>query len=173
MGGAQVRHTHSRRPGPRAGTHSHRRTCFARCPPFVPHREAAAYGPRLGGRGDGVLRLAHQSRIIEPFQQIHPDGQITSDYQKSCQAPSTKIILFSRIDNRAIYPVIPSHREGRCATYQRGAGMRWTRMALLTRTPDADGEIVWSRHPNGRCQVRARLRGRRWQKCRAHRGEHV
>ena len=27
-------------------------------------------------------------------------------------------------------------------------------MALLTRTPEADGEIVWSRHPKGWCQVR-------------------
>ncbi len=26
-------------------------------------------------------------------------------------------------------------------------GMRWTRMELLTRAPEADGEIVWFRHP--------------------------
>ncbi len=32
--------------------------------------------------------------------------------------------------------------------------MRWTRMARLTRAPEADGEIVWSRHPKGWCQVR-------------------
>ena len=25
---------------------------------------------------------------------------------------------------------------------------------VLTRAPEADGEIVWSRHPNGWCQVR-------------------
>ena len=43
---------------------------------------------------------------------------------------------------------IPSHSEGRCATYRRGAGMRWTRMALLTRALEADGEIVGFRHPH-------------------------
>ena len=32
--------------------------------------------------------------------------------------------------------------------------MRWTRMALLTRAPEVDGEIVWFRHPKGWCQVR-------------------
>jgi hypothetical protein len=31
--------------------------------------------------------------------------------------------------------------------------MRWTRMALLTRAFEADGEIVWFRHPKGWCQV--------------------
>ena len=34
-----------------------------------------------------------------------------------------------------------------------GAGMRWTRMALLTRAPEVDGEIVWFRHPKGWCQA--------------------
>ena len=27
-------------------------------------------------------------------------------------------------------------------------------MALLTRAPEVDGEIVWFRHPKGWCQVR-------------------
>ena len=42
---------------------------------------------------------------------------------------------------------IPSHSEGRCATYRRGAGMRWTWIARLTRAPEADGEVVGFRHP--------------------------
>ena len=36
--------------------------------------------------------------------------------------------------------------------------MRWTRMALLTRALEADGEVVWFRHPKGWCQVRAHAR---------------
>ena len=31
--------------------------------------------------------------------------------------------------------------------HQRGTGRRWTRIAPLTRAPEADGEIVWFRHP--------------------------
>ena len=40
---------------------------------------------------------------------------------------------------------IPSRSEGRFAIVTDvGCGMRWTRMVLLTRAPDADGEVVWS-----------------------------
>ena len=37
-----------------------------------------------------------------PVQTVHrlPDGQITSDFQKSCQAPKSKIFLFSPYPNQ-------------------------------------------------------------------------
>jgi len=36
-------------------------------------------------------------------------------------------------------------------------------MALLTRAPEADGEIVWSWHPRRRCQACGQSRRWRWQ----------
>jgi hypothetical protein len=44
----------------------------------------------------------------------------------------------------SIFPNIPSHSEGRCATSTARVGERWTRMAPLTKAPDAYGEYVWS-----------------------------
>jgi hypothetical protein len=38
----------------------------------------------------------------------------------------------------------PDPKEGRCATSSTRGGERWTRMAPLTKAPDADGEGVWS-----------------------------
>ncbi len=73
--------------------------------------------------------------------------------------PETKIDLY-------LCPSRPT-QEGRCATYRRGAGKRWTWMARLTRAPEADGEIVWSRHPKGWCQVR-RLRQSRTTVAKVH-----
>ena len=73
-----------------------------------------------------------------------PDGQINSVYQNKSQVPGAKIFLFSRSRDAAIFLAIPSHQRGVAQRHQRGAGMRWTRMALLTRAFEADGEIVWS-----------------------------
>jgi len=44
----------------------------------------------------------------------------------------------------SIFAAIQSHSEGRCATSPARDGMRWTRMVLLTRVLEADGEDVWS-----------------------------
>jgi hypothetical protein len=57
-----------------------------------------------------------------------PDGQITSSYQKSCQAPPAKIFLF-RFSEIHDYPLpIPPPQEGRIAIVTDvGSGMRWTR----------------------------------------------
>ncbi len=56
-----------------------------------------------------------------------PDGQITSDYRKHCQAPRVKIFLFYRTKNQGISLRIPSHQEGRFANVTnagRGCGGR-------------------------------------------------
>jgi hypothetical protein len=61
-----------------------------------------------------------------------PDGQITSDFQKSCQAPFAKIFLFSFEANQFTDSYCPVPIEGRCATSSTWSGMRWTRTARET-----------------------------------------
>jgi len=61
-----------------------------------------------------------------------PDGQITSDFQKSCQAPFAKIFLFSFEANQFSDSYCPVPIEGRCATSSTWSGMRWTRTARET-----------------------------------------
>jgi hypothetical protein len=57
-----------------------------------------------------------------------PDGQITSDFQKSCQAPFAKIFLFSADPNQLHIQGVPCPQEGRFAIVTDvGCGMRWTR----------------------------------------------
>ena len=43
-----------------------------------------------------------------------------------------------------LYPHPSRPTEGRWPSSLTRGGMRWTRMALLTRALDADGEVVWS-----------------------------
>jgi hypothetical protein len=44
-----------------------------------------------------------------------PDGQITSDFQKSCQAPKSKIFLFSPPPNQLHIQTVSFPLEGRIA----------------------------------------------------------
>jgi hypothetical protein len=44
-----------------------------------------------------------------------PDGQITSGFQKSCQAPKSKIFRFAPDANQLHIRAVLSHREGRIA----------------------------------------------------------
>jgi hypothetical protein len=56
-----------------------------------------------------------------------PDGQITSDFQKWCQAPFAKIFRFAPDPNQLHMKTVLSHREGRIAIVTDvGNGMRWT-----------------------------------------------
>jgi len=86
-------------------------------------------------------------------------------------SPAPKNILF-RISELAYCSSIPPRfSEGRIAVVTtREAGMRWTRMCLLTSGTKADGEIVWSWRLKAGAQV---FRGadklcerRRWQSAR-------
>jgi hypothetical protein len=47
-----------------------------------------------------------------------PDGQITSDFQKSCQAPKSKIFLFSLDPNQFTdsHPLVPPEGRSRVVT---------------------------------------------------------
>jgi hypothetical protein len=43
-----------------------------------------------------------------------------------------------------LIPGVPPDERGVSRSSRTRGGMRWTRMALETRAPDADGEVVWS-----------------------------
>jgi hypothetical protein len=51
-----------------------------------------------------------------------PDGQITSDYQKSCQAPESKIFLFSSDPNQFTDSLSRPTRGAIARRHERGAG---------------------------------------------------
>jgi hypothetical protein len=56
------------------------------------------------------------------------DGQITSDFQKWCQAPKSKIFCFSADPNQMHIQRVSHPQEGRFAIVTDvGCGMRWTR----------------------------------------------
>jgi hypothetical protein len=57
---------------------------------------------------------------------VPPDGQITSDFQKTCQAHVSKIILFFRTQNQVYGPPV-SPAKGRIMVVVTWVGMRWTR----------------------------------------------
>jgi hypothetical protein len=59
---------------------------------------------------------------------------------------------YSGFPKPQISRIVPSSRrldEGRFAIVTDvGGGVRWTRTALQTRAPEADGQAVWSRRPD-------------------------
>ena len=78
-----------------------------------------------------------------------PDGQITSDFQKSCQALPRKIFRFTPGANqRFSRAVSPDERGGSRSS----SNARWDAVDAgcgAGRTPhDADGEVAWSRRPD-------------------------
>jgi hypothetical protein len=68
----------------------------------------------------------------------------------ACQEPlaksssSGKNILLFRSANHSYIHSRPVPLKGALAIVTTRGGMRWTRMVLLTRVSDADGEDVWS-----------------------------
>jgi hypothetical protein len=65
---------------------------------------------------------------------------------------------------KSISPAIPSHTEGRFAIVTDvGSGMRWTRMALLTRAPVRGRRSRVVLTPRRWRQVDGVIRRRRWQ----------
>jgi hypothetical protein len=75
------------------------------------------------------------------------DGQITSDFQKPCQAPFAKIFPFSANPNQMHIRTVPAHKRGVAHVTKRGAGCGGrggVRRASASRTNDADayGQVV-------------------------------
>ena len=75
----------------------------------------------------------------------YPTGKSMRLALNRLSSPSRKNILIFR-NRKSVYILAhPASQEGRFAVVTDvGCGMRWTRMVLLTRAPEADGEVVWS-----------------------------
>src|SRR5258705_10667743 len=78
---------------------------------------------------------------MRAFARKLPVGQITSDFQKSCQAPKSKIFLFSPDPNQMHIHPVPTHRGAFRERHERGKGCGGrgsVRRANASRTNDAD-----------------------------------
>src|SRR5205809_5712246 len=80
---------------------------------------------------------------------IRHDGQITSDCQKSCQAPESKIFRFTILEIRIITSPIPAHTRGvsrssRCVGPECGGRFGVRRFLTPDENAKAYGEVVWS-----------------------------
>ena len=121
----------------------------------TPHPARTSSSPPSPTRGEGKKRSF----------EILPDGQISSRFRiVACQAPFKKIFLFYRNANQSYMSPRPVPPKGRSHRHETRGGMRWTQTVLLTRAPDADGEVVWF----WRLDAGAKSRGhvparRRWQ----------
>src|SRR6476660_8787960 len=71
------------------------------------------------------------------------DRQITSDFQKSCQAPESKIFCFRSHANHRHNSACLTADEGRSRSSRTRGEMRWTRELRLTCVARAYGEVVW------------------------------
>src|SRR6266446_3317941 len=87
----------------------------------------AADSPSPRASPSAMLRKVG-GKISCSFNLILPDGQITSDFPKSCQAPFEKIFLFSADPNHFYihHRLVPTRGADRASSQTRG-GMRWTR----------------------------------------------
>jgi hypothetical protein len=85
-----------------------------------------------------------QQLICEPIQQIHPTGKSLLIYRNIVKPLAKRYFCLSEFKIRLYVSLSRPIQRGVAQRHQRGAGMRWTRMALLTRALEADGEIVWS-----------------------------
>ena len=65
--------------------------------------------------------------LSQGFTPKLPDGQITSDFQKSCQAPSQKYFASLPTQISSLIRTVSFRQEGRCARHETRDGMRWTR----------------------------------------------
>src|SRR6478735_4912611 len=73
-----------------------------------------------------------QIKFLHPAAANQPDGQITSDYQKPCQAPFAKIFRFAPDPNQFTDSHRPVPTRGALRTSPTWDGMRWTLAARET-----------------------------------------
>ena len=110
----------------------------------------------LHGHAGRVARISLSARegylliCLLPQAQIHVatainwrDGQITSDFPKSCQARESKIFRFRSSPNHRHNSARLTADEGRSRSSRTRSEMRWTLMARKTYAPEAYGEVVW------------------------------
>ena len=106
--------------------------------------------------------------VQQPATRWH-DGQITSDFQKSCQAQESKIFCFRSHANQSHNSARLTADEGRWPSSRTRGEMRWTRELRLTCAAQTYGEVVWfGRRGAGAKSKRSEAsRGRRRQKSRS------
>ena len=88
----------------------------------------------------------HGAALLYPPTPLcdYPTGKSVRFIRSHVKPLAQKYFCLSEMQIRLYeWPSRPIQR-GVAQRHQRGAGMRWTRMALLTRALEADGEIVWS-----------------------------
>jgi hypothetical protein len=116
---------------------------------------AEMHSRSLGGRS---RRLPASPRTASPPAQAqscgldatnHLDGQITSDFQKSCQARKSKIFRFTCRANHH-YKLAPSHpmRGAARDRHERAVGCGGRKCGERRTPRPADGEAVWSWRPD-------------------------
>jgi hypothetical protein len=88
------------------------------------------------------LTLApHIAALMRPTLADLPDGQFPG---LPVQPPLQKYFLFSSDPNHRLILDVPSHLRGGSRSSRTRDGMRWTLVALMTNSTEADGEVVWS-----------------------------
>src|ERR1700731_3469317 len=90
--------------------------------------------------GDGV---AHASNSVRA-RTARLTGKSVTRLVTCMSSPVCKNILIFRTPKSVYLFAVLSQQRGRCATSPTRGLMRWTRMVLLTRVLEADGEDVWS-----------------------------
>ena len=111
--------------------------------------------PTTSRRSRGLVpRLREILNLLNRIKLIVPDGQITSDFPKPCQAPKSKIFRFAVDPNQMHILSRPGPQRGvsrSSRTLGRGCGGRGgVRRATASRTNDAEayGEVVSFWRPN-------------------------
>ena len=137
------RHARSRpygRQGERAGRSLCRRNTCSICNPL--HAAVHRWAKERERRAHHFTSRSTDG-LCAPARLSQPDGQITSDFQKSCQPRESKIFRFRSYPNRSHNFARLAADEGRSRSSRTCGEMRWTRMARWTYAPDAYGEVVW------------------------------
>jgi hypothetical protein len=91
--------------------------------------------------------LARPGMTVEE-QTAYPTGKSPIRLCRPLSILLRKNISVFQNQNHRYMPSRPAPPKGALRTSRTRGGMRWTRVALLTRVPDADGEAVWSWHPD-------------------------
>src|SRR6476646_2856736 len=86
--------------------------------------------------------LARRCNVVPPRANNWHDGQITSDFPKSCQARASKIFRFRSHANQSHNSARLMADEGRWPSSRTRGEMRWTREPRLTCAAQAYGEVV-------------------------------
>ena len=82
----------------------------------------------------------HRNKLANPARRANQSVLVNFPVQSPLQK-----YLASRVGQiTSTTLAVLSRKRGVAQRHQRGMGMRWTRKALVTKAPDADGKGVWS-----------------------------